>query len=95
MVLTRTSCPSSILIGTGAALMVAGHKQCPARPDDNALTWSGAGLAGGTAIGFGLHYAIKHSSSRRGIMLPQPATPHLPQPSRVNSLPDPHPEKHD
>lgn len=92
---TKTLIIMGALIGTGAALMVAGHKQYPDRPDNNPLTWSGAGLAGGTAIGFGLHYAIKHFPSQRGILLPQPATPRLLQLSRVNPLPDLHPDKHD
>lgn len=41
-------------------MIVAGHTRYPDRPDNNPLTWGGVGLAGGTAVVFGLHYAFKH-----------------------------------
>ena len=48
------------LIGAGAGLIIAGHKQYPDRPDNNPLTWGGVGLAGGPAVVVGLHYAFRH-----------------------------------
>lgn len=67
----RTLVIMGALIGTGVALMAAGHKQYPDRPDHNPLTLAGAGLAGGTAIGFGLHYAFQHFPSRTGFSTPK------------------------
>lgn len=51
------------LIGAGAGLIVAGHRQYRDRPDNNPLSRSGVGLAGGTAVVVGLHYAFKHPPS--------------------------------
>ena len=57
---TKTLITMAALIGASAALMVAGHKQYPERPERNPLTLSGAGLAGGTALVVLLHYGFKH-----------------------------------